>query len=99
MSPPILGPESDSSTGWIVLCSDLNRHPGSEFRIRFPTIDNSPLFTRLLNSANCFYKDVNQLEGSGFALGLDLLPFDTPLADEYKRYFTGACPVLASVND
>lgn len=52
--------------------------------------DETGLYRLLLEHEQEFYEEIKKLKGCGFALGLDIFPYDGHLADEsQRRYFTG----------
>jgi hypothetical protein len=53
------------------------------------------LYKACLNSVDTLYAQLDKLENSGLALGLDILPHDIPLADsQAEKMFSGAREML-----
>jgi hypothetical protein len=81
-----------SDCGWTnrITTSALEGDLSSELSIRFPFSPNEGLLKLLLEAATQIYHELDKLEDSGFALGLDILPHQMDLFDEDDRtHFTG----------
>lgn len=62
----------------------------SEFSVSYPFKGDHALFGALSRNQELFYNILSELEEVGFALGLDILPFDAKLAYlSFEKYFTG----------
>jgi hypothetical protein len=88
-------------SGWtnsVTTASALEEDLISELSIRVPFSPNKGLFKLLLEAATQVYQELDKLEDSGFALGLDILPRQTDLFDEDDRsHFTGMSPADISL--
>ena len=70
----------------------------SRFSIKYPLVLSTPgLCKTLYHSVNDFYSQLDKLEESGFALGIDSLPIDIPLAEPNdQEFFTGILLLYAA---
>jgi len=77
---------------WWAECNALSQDDqiSSEFTIKYPFKIAEGLCPALLACSTWLLKELDDLEDSGFAIGMDILPRDVPLCDfEDEVYFTG----------
>jgi hypothetical protein len=81
-----------------VTTSVLKEDSRSELSLRVPYSPNEGLLKLLLEEAPRIYEELDKLEDSGFALGLDILPNQIDLYDDSDRsHFTGTSPAEISL--